>query len=44
MIRPEKMTVKTQEALAVAQEIAAGRGHGALEGRPGQGVPGAGRI
>jgi len=31
MIRPDKMTIKTQEALAAAQESAARRGHGALE-------------
>jgi ATP-dependent Clp protease ATP-binding subunit ClpB len=31
MIRPDKMTIKTQEALAGAQESAARRGHGALE-------------
>src|SRR6266545_4147438 len=31
MIRPEKMTIKTQEALAAAQEIASRRGHGTLE-------------
>jgi ATP-dependent Clp protease ATP-binding subunit ClpB len=31
MIRPDKMTLKTQEALAAAQEIAARRGHGAIE-------------
>jgi ATP-dependent Clp protease ATP-binding subunit ClpB len=31
MIRPDKMTLKTQEALAAAQETAARRGHGAIE-------------
>ena len=31
MIRPDKMTIKTQEALNAAQETASRRGHGALE-------------
>jgi ATP-dependent Clp protease ATP-binding subunit ClpB len=31
MIRPDKMTIKTQEALATAQESAARLGHGAIE-------------
>lgn len=31
MLRPEKMTIKAQEALATAQEAAGDRGHGSLE-------------
>jgi len=31
MIRPEKMTIKTQEALAGAQQLAARQGNGAIE-------------
>ena len=31
MIRPDKMTIKTQEALAAAQESASRRGHNAIE-------------
>ncbi|AJE02626.1 ATP-dependent chaperone ClpB [Geobacter pickeringii] len=31
MIRPEKMTIKTQEALASAQQLAARQGNGAIE-------------
>jgi ATP-dependent Clp protease ATP-binding subunit ClpB len=31
MIRPDKMTIKTQEALAAAQQSASGRGNGAIE-------------
>ena len=31
MIRPEKMTIKTQEALAASQESASRRGHNAIE-------------
>ncbi|HZV82077.1 MAG TPA: Clp protease N-terminal domain-containing protein, partial [Geobacteraceae bacterium] len=31
MLRPEKMTIKTQEALAAAHELAAARDNGALE-------------
>lgn len=31
MIRPEKMTIKTQEALAGAQQLAARQGNGSIE-------------
>src|ERR1039458_8133439 len=31
MIRPEKMTIKTQEAFSAAQEIASRKGHNTIE-------------